>query len=471
MALLPSADWVVAESIAGIVHVNPFLPERVELERRALGPRFKEEGPVIRARPGEREEDLFGNIPALRERAGTLATDMRRLLVTGQKASRQELEIYEDLVLFLLYSRYMSALGGLVLKSLNKPAWDGEVEQPLWDRFVEDFSHYLHLPGIALPSEHDVRVIMAVFFQVERAFMHIYSRIIGGSKPAARLRAAVWQSVFTRDMRRYFRSLHRTMADVPTLIVGSSGSGKELVARAIGESCFIPFDPGTRRFKVNPAETYIPLSLAALAPTLIDSALFGHVKGAFATAYKDREGWLQKCSEYGAVFLDEIGDLDGTIQIKLLRVLETRNFQRVGSTDTLSFKGKIIAATNRDLSAEMQAGRFRHDLYYRLCADQVETPSLAEQLADRPEDLTEMVRFIAQGVLVKQTDGANGSLLGPVAGDRFQKDVEDLTLEVVTWIDRELGRGYAWPGNFRELGQCVRNIMIRGSYRPASRGR
>ena len=284
--------------------------------------------------------------------------------------------------------------------------------------------------------------------------------------PAARLRAMVWESIFTHDMRRYTRSLHRTMADVPTLISGPSGSGKELVARAIGLSGFIPFDPGSRVFLAGEAEMYVPLNLSALAPTLIESELFGHVKGAFTFAHKDREGWLERCGEHGAVFLDEIGELDAAIQVKLLRVLETRRFQRVGSTDTLPFKGKIIAATNRDLAAEMHAGRFRHDLYYRLCADQVATPSLAEQLADRPEDLPELVRFIAREALVKRTDRPNDLAYEPATNDSFAVEVERLTSEVVAWIDRELGRGFAWPGNFRELGQCVRNVMIRGSYRP-----
>jgi DNA-binding NtrC family response regulator len=217
----------------------------------------------------------------------------------------------------------------------------------------------------------------------------------------------------------------------------------------------------------------VPLNLSALAPTLIESELFGHVKGAFTTAHKDREGWLERCGQYGAVFLDEIGELDAAIQVKLLRVIETRRFQRVGSTQALPFKGKIIAATNRDLAAEMHAGRFRHDLYYRLCADQVVTPSLAEQLSDRPEDLPELVRFIVQEVLVKRTDDPDGLALEPAADDGLTEEVERLTAEVVTWIDRELGREYAWPGNFRELGQCVRNVMIRGSYRPtlASRNR
>jgi DNA-binding NtrC family response regulator len=247
------------------------------------------------------------------------------------------------------------------------------------------------------------------------------------------------------------------MADVPTLIVGPSGSGKELVARAIGLSGFVPFDPATRRFIAGKGELFVPLNLAALAPTLIESELFGHKKGAFTGALADRDGWLKGRSEWGAVFLDEIGELDVAIQVKLLRVLESRTFQRLGDTETFEFRGKIIAATNRDLGAEMHAGRFRHDLYYRLCADQVVTPSLAEQLADRPEDLPEMVRFIAQDVLA-----------GPSLDDEPAEEAERLTAEVVAWIDRELGRGYAWPGNFRELGQCVRNVMIRGCYRPSS---
>ncbi len=134
---------------------------------------------------------------------------------------------------------------------------------------------------------------------------------------------------------------------------------------------------------------------------------------------------------------------------------------------TLTFKGKISAATNRDLAAEIQAGRFRHDLYYRLCADQVVTPSLADQLADRPEDLPEMVRFIAGKALVKQTGDPDELARGPAPDNGLAEEIERLVAEVVAWIDRELGRDYAWPGNFRELGQCVRNVMIRGSYYPA----
>lgn len=285
--------------------------------------------------------------------------------------------------------------------------------------------------------------------------------------PAARLRAAVWQSIFTHDMARYLRVLHRRMTRVPTLITGPSGSGKELVSRAIGLSCFIPFNPLSKRFDALMDDLYVPLNIAAPSATLIESELFGHVKGAFSGANQNREGWLGKCGPHGAVFLDEIGELEGSIQVKLLRVLESKLFQRVGDTVNRSFNGKIIAATNRNLAAEMKAGKFRADLYYRLCADQVGTPSLAEQLAHRPEDLDQLVQYLAEEVLGCEVSGGDDA-----ARDDFAvREARALTREVVSWIDRELGRGYTWPGNFRELGQCVRNIMIRGSYRPSPHGR
>jgi DNA-binding NtrC family response regulator len=457
MSLLPAADWRVAEAIAGIGYCNPFLPARVELERQALGRRFVPTGPTLRARPGAGLGALFPNIPALHERAQDLVEKVRARLLDGELAAPSELAVYEDLALYVLYGRYMSSLGGLVTRSMRGS--EGARPVPFWGEFEADFGRLLQLSGRDLPSRHDPVVIFAGFYQIERAFTHVFHQIVGGSMPAARLRAAVWQSVFTHDMRRYVRALHRTMADIPTLVVGPSGSGKELVARAIGLSGFIPFDPGSRRFAAGGSELFVPLNLSALAPTLIESELFGHKKGAFTGALTDRDGWLKSRSACGAVFLDEIGELDGAIQVKLLRVLESRRFQRLGDTETFEFKGKIIAATNRDLGDEMRAGRFRHDLYYRLCADQVVTPSLAEQLADRLEDLPELVRFIAQDVLM----GRAGAL-----DDTLQGEAERLAAEVVAWVDRELGRDYAWPGNFRELGQCVRNVMIRGSYRPPS---
>ncbi len=123
-----------------------------------------------------------------------------------------------------------------------------------------------------------------------------------------------------------------------------------------------------------------------------------------------------------------------------------RTFSRLGETQTHEFKGKIIAATNRDLAEEMRAGRFRQDLYYRLCSDLITTPSLREQLADAPDDLHQLVLFAAERIA------------GP--------DAEPLAREVEKWIENNLEPEYAWPGNIRELEQCVRNCLVRGTYFP-----
>lgn len=138
--------------------------------------------------------------------------------------------------------------------------------------------------------------------------------------------------------------------------------------------------------------------------------------------------------------------------MKLLRVLREREFQRVGDVQVRRFTGKLVAATNRDLALEMERGAFREDFYYRLCADQISTPSLYDQLCESPEGLVNFVRFIAGQLLVGMEDQA-----------------EILTTRVVAWIQDHLGPDYPWPGNIRELEQCVANIMIRGQYSPASR--
>ena len=159
---------------------------------------------------------------------------------------------------------------------------------------------------------------------------------------------------------------------------------------------------------------------------MIESELFGHRKGAFTGALQDHSGWLEVCPPLGTVFLDEIGELDGSIQVKLLRVLETREFQRLGETTSRKFQGKVIAATNRDMAREMKAGRFREDLYYRLCSDLIVTPSLREQLADSPEELRNLVLFIAKRIA------------GP-------EEAEALAGEVELWIEGTLGETILGP--------------------------
>ena len=135
-----------------------------------------------------------------------------------------------------------------------------------------------------------------------------------------------------------------------------------------------------------------------------------------------------------------------SLQVKLLRVVQQRTFSRIGETKERSFVGKLIGATNRDLSDEMKAGRFRQDLYYRLCADRIHTPRLREQLDACPDDLHSLTQH-----LTRKIAGENSESLGQQACD---------------WILKNLGPNYPWRGNIRELEQCVSSIMIRGCYVP-----
>ena len=290
--------------------------------------------------------------------------------------------------------------------------------------------------------------MLACYFQIRRAYHQIRANLIGSSPSMARLRARVWESVFTHDFRRYGLMLYDRMQGIPTLIAGPSGTGKELVANAIGLSRYIRFDPRTKRFADDFEGAFHTVNIAALAPTLVESELFGHMRGAFTGADRERKGWFEICQPAHSIFLDEIGELDASVQVKLLRVLQNRTFQRLGETNRRHFEGKLISATNRELQAEMEAGRFREDLYYRLCADMIETPTLREQLGGDPRSVEGLIRHIAEKILDHPEESTR------------------LTRDTVDWIERSLGWNYPWPGNFRELEQCVRNVLVRNRYDP-----
>jgi DNA-binding NtrC family response regulator len=139
--------------------------------------------------------------------------------------------------------------------------------------------------------------------------------------------------------------------------------------------------------------------------------------------------------------------VEPTIQVKLLRVLQAREFHRLGETTPRHFPGKVIAATNQDLGTAIRAGRFREDFYYRICGDVIRMPTLAERLRDTPGELDTLLRAIARRIA------------GDEAADWLAETAE-------RWITAHLGPGYPWPGHVRELEQCVRNLLIRGEYRP-----
>lgn len=441
MSLLHPAQRQTIEAASRLAYCNPFLPERVELERAALGPEFVEGEPVWSYRvdqPGPRE-----NVWRIYRKLEPLLEDARRRLHGGGAASDRELALYEDAVLYFLYTRYYASF---FEAGFGKTAGDSG-RWRFYGNFSADWTHFLGVAGVSFPTGHDPRHTFACFRQIQRAFDIVFRDIIGGSMPAARLRASIWQSIFTHDMRRYRRTLYARMGEFATLITGPSGTGKELAARAIADSRYAPFDERRLAFANDGDGSFFPINISALSPTLVESELFGHRRGAFTGAVADRRGWLETCPEFGSVFLDELGDLDPGIQVKLLRVIETRTFHPVGDTAGRQFQGKLITATNRDLPSLMQRGQFREDLYYRLCSDQVTTPALAEQIADAPGVLRELAAYMSRRIA------------GP--------EGEDLAAEVMTWIEQNLGSAYDWPGNYRELEQCVKNVLIRRNYRPA----
>ena len=243
-------------------------------------------------------------------------------------AREQDLGLYEDAALQLLYQRcypkfYEAGFGERAIQR-------GTVA--ILQRISGGLAAVLRDRGGELSAERDPRHTFACFRQIQRAFDITFRDIIGSSLPAARLRGAVWQSIFTHDMRRYRRTLYARMGEFATLITGPSGTGKELVARAIAESRYVPFDDRRLGFADDGETVFLPINISALSPTLVESELFGHRRGAFTGAVAERRGFLETCPELGSVFLDELGDMDPGIQVKLLRVIETRTFHPVGDT-------------------------------------------------------------------------------------------------------------------------------------------
>ncbi len=420
-------------SVAKLGYGNPFLPERITFEKAALGREFVAGGSVWSASVSDPDAES-PNVTSIYKKLNPLMEFLAGQLAAAPDISEEELVAYEESVHYLLYQRYYSQFVA------------SEGKWRFYREFLADWNRLCRIPGKQFEIGREPGHMFACFRQIQRAFHHIYDNIIGNSLPAGRLRASIWQSIFTHDMRRYRRVLYRRMGDFPTLITGPSGTGKELIARAIAGARYVPFDTERMEFADAPEDSFLPINIAALSPTLIESELFGHRRGSFTGAIGDRKGWLEACPLWGSVFLDELGEMDLAIQVKLLRVIETRRFSAVGDTVTREFHGKLIAATNRNLPVEIRAGRFREDLYYRLCADLIQTPSLADQIRDSPDVLRELLHYITLRTVGDEAE-------------RCLPEVED-------WIATHLPPDYSWPGNYRELEQCVRNVIIRRTYQP-----
>jgi len=445
--LLTPKDRAAAQCISRLSLCNPFLADRIACERQLLGDDYDASAATWNLSPALEGDDP--NVEAVVGRATELARRLRRRLDDpAVQPVDDELQLYEDVVLLVLYYRFHERLRDMVASAATS---GGPARAPFYADFRREARELLAPPGRELPALRELGHVFACLYQIRRAFHHVFFFLVGASEPTARLRAAVWQSIFSHDMRRYRQTLHRHMADYAVLIHGPSGSGKELIARAIGFSRYIPFREREQQFTEDFLGSFQVLHIAAMAPNLIESELFGHKRGAFTGAVSDRQGWFEQCPPLGTVFLDEIGELDPQIQVKLLRVLQSRTFQRLGETRTRQFHGKVITATHRDLGEAIEAGSFREDLFYRLCGDQIEVPTLRDRVRSDPQELGDLLLFLARREL-----GDDAAVVAEEAGQ---------------WIREHLGDDYDWPGNVRELEQCLRNIVLRREYRPRSRRR
>ena len=215
------------------------------------------------------------------------------------------------------------------------------------------------------------------------------------------------------------RQVAATKATV--LVTGESGTGKELVAQAI------------HKLSPRASKPFRPVHCAALSENLLESELFGHEKGAF-TGANERVAGRFEMADGGTLFLDEIGEISLAVQVKLLRVLETHQFERVGGSETLTVDVRVVAATNRDLRAMVEQGTFREDLFYRLNVVNIRIPPLRE----RREDIPEILDYY-----LKKSASDNG------------KDVADISPEALGVL-----MAYDWPGNVRELRNCVERMVV-----------
>ncbi|MCA9189253.1 MAG: sigma-54 dependent transcriptional regulator [Pirellulaceae bacterium] len=228
------------------------------------------------------------------------------------------------------------------------------------------------------------------------------------------------------EMQEVYKAIGRVAeTDVNVLILGESGTGKELVARAIHHH--------SRRSQL----PMLAINCAAIPESLLESELFGHERGSFTGAERQRVGKFEQASG-GTIFLDEIGDMTGATQAKVLRVLQDQRFERVGGTETVQADSRVIAATNQNLEELAAAGKFRQDLFYRLKVYTISLPALRERLDDLPL-LVDYFIQLHKGEVGKRVRTASTETL-------------------------ELLRSYSWPGNVRELQGAIKNALVNATH-------
>lgn len=406
------------------VFSNPFGSDTARLSR-LLG----REVPPGRVSQAESYVEL---VPSLEAHLADLAD---RGLTRIQSMHPQDQELMRLVFLFHEYQCHIQQIDALI----HRPATGrAGAAPPPW---ISDLLASLQGRGFA-PAES--RRYVALYYQLRRAYFFIEGALVGRSGPMRALRSALWNSVFTTDLRNYALLLWDRMEDFSTLLLGDTGTGKGSAAAAIGRSGPIALDD-RNGFAHGFDQTFIATNLSEFPESLIESELFGHRKGSFTGAVDNHEGLFARCPQHATLFLDEIGDVSLTVQTKLLRVLQERSFTPVGSHEARRFEGRVIAATNRSLERLLGEGGFRSDLFYRLSANVIRVPSLSERLADSPDELDELV----------------AALLARMAGEAGE-GLRGRVLEALESVPTD----YQWPGNVRELEQAVRRILLNGRYEP-----
>lgn len=405
--------------VAQAAFSNPFSEERLVIDRRITGAPEdagwdKMLKPMLRA--------LGEHIHAL-EKSGGIVID---------KDGPEEVRAIGVSVLFYVFHQYVEQFDALIKEQVG--AGDAPCRAPFAAHCLEK------LVGFGFLRADACRYI-GIFYQIRRAYFFISKGLIGDSPSMKRHRAQLWDNIFTHDIAWYERCLWNRMEDFSTLLLGETGTGKGAAAAAIGRSGFIPFNPSTQKFAESFTRAFVSINLSQYPESLIESELFGHRKGAFTGAMENHDGIFARCSPYGAIFLDEIGDVSIPVQIKLLQVLQERTFSPVGSHDHVRFKGRVIAATNKPIDALRRDGKFRDDFYYRLCSDIITVPPLRQRIRETPREMDLLAAYLLERIC------------GP-----------ELQLPVVGKLKEAVGKNYAWPGNVRELEQAVRRTMLTGGY-------
>ncbi len=358
---------------------------------------------VLEARNGREGLDIFE-----REKPHLVFTDLRMPIMDGFEFLRQAREMRPETPVIVV-----SGIGVVsdAIKAVKLGAWD-YITKPVYD-----------MEALGLVAKRALETL-----ELRQEVSALRERILDVKLG----NPAFFSSIVTNDekMNRIFHYLEAVApTNQPVLITGQTGTGKELIAHAVHEA-------SGRKGR------FIAVNVAGVDDAVFSDTLFGHVKGAFTGAERHREGMIAQ-AEGGTLFLDEIGDLSNASQIKLLRLIQEQEYFPIGSDTSKTTNARIVTATNRDLLAMADAGNFRQDLYYRLCAHHVHIPPLSSRLGD----LRPLLEFFAEE-----------------AASSLGKKTPDISGELCQYLAT-----YDFPGNVRELKSMVYDAVVQHSRGPLSK--